>query len=254
MNKFTLKILTLTLFLGLTACSSSPEDIEKVPDKSAQALYLDAKSALDNGLYQKAIPILSAIDSRYPFGAISHQVQLDLIYAYYKSGDIAQGVALVERFLRLNPNHKNVDYVYYMRALMNLSLGENLFQEMAGIDRSDRDPKHARSAFSDFRTILTLYPDSKYASDSRLRLLAIKSRLADYELASARFFMERKAYAAAANRGRYIVEYFSDSKQVEDALVIMIECYQILGLEELQINARQVLTVNYPNNPTLKGL
>ncbi|WNC67620.1 outer membrane protein assembly factor BamD [Thalassotalea nanhaiensis] len=253
MNKFTLKIATLSLFLSLAGCSSSPEDIEKVPDKSAQALYLDAKDALDNGLYQKAIPILSAIDSRYPFGAISHQVQLDLIYAYYKAGNIAQGTALVERFLRLNPGHKNVDYVYYMRALMNLSLEENLFQEMAGIDRSDRDPKHARSAFDDFRTILTVYPDSKYASDSRKRMIAIKSRLADYELAAARFFMERKAYAAAANRGRYIVEFFGPSDQVEDALVIMIECYEILGLDDLQKNARQVLALNYPNNPTLHG-
>ncbi|TRX54410.1 outer membrane protein assembly factor BamD [Thalassomonas sp. M1454] len=254
MNKFTIKILTLTFFLGLAGCSSSPEDVEKVPDKSAQALYLDAKSALDNGLYQKAIPILSAIDSRYPFGAISHQVQLDLIYAYYKSGNTAQGIALVERFLRLNPSHKNVDYVYYMRGLMHLSNEENLFQEMAGIDRSDRDPVHARSAFTDFRTILTLYPDSKYAPDSRKRLIAIKSRLADYEIAAARFFIERKAYAAAANRARYIVEYFPGGDQVEDALVIMIECYGILGLDDLQKNARQVLSVNYPNNEMVKGL
>ncbi|WNC73355.1 outer membrane protein assembly factor BamD [Thalassotalea psychrophila] len=254
MNKFTLKIVTLSLFLTLAGCSSSPEDIEKVPDKSAQALYLDARNALDNGLYQKAIPILSAIDSRYPFGAISHQVQLDLIYAYYKAGDAAQGTALVERFLRLNPSHKNVDYVYYMRALINLSLEENLFQEMAGIDRSDRDPKHARSAFDDFRTILTVYPDSKYASDSRKRMIAIKSRLADYELAAARFFIERKAYAAAANRGRYIVEFFGPSEQVEEALVIMIECYGILGLDDLKRNARQVLALNYPNNPAVNGL
>lgn len=254
MNKFTLKIATLFLFLTLAGCSSSPDEVEKVPDKSAQALYQDAKTALDNGLYQKAIPILSAIDSRYPFGAISHQVQLDLIYAYYKSGDVAQGTALVERFLRLNPGHKNVDYVYYMRGLMSLSLEENLFQEMAGMNRSDRDPTHARSAFNDFKTILQDYPDSKYASDAQKRLVAIKSRLADYELSAAYFFMERKAYAAAANRGRYIVEYFAPGKQVEEALVIMIECYEILGLDDLKHNARQVLALNYPNNPVVKGL
>ncbi|NMP17260.1 MULTISPECIES: outer membrane protein assembly factor BamD [unclassified Thalassotalea] len=254
MNKFTLKIAALALFLGLAGCSSSPDDVEKVPDKSAQALYQDARSALDNGLYQKAIPILSAIDSRYPFGAISHQVQLDLLYAYYKSGDSAQGTALAERFLRLNPNHKNVDYVHYIRGLINQSLEENLFQEMAGIDRSDRDPQHARAAFNDFRTILTQYPESKYAKDAHQRMLAIKSRLADYELSAARFFMKRKAYAAAANRGRYIVEYFGPGPQVEFALEIMIEAYGKLGLTDLQTNARQVMTLNYPNNPNVKGL
>ncbi|WP_371373295.1 outer membrane protein assembly factor BamD [Thalassotalea aquiviva] len=252
MNKFTLKTLSFTLFLSLMGCATSERGIEKVPDESAQALYQSAKSALDNGLYQKAIPILSAIDSRYPFGAISHQVQLDLIYAYYKAGDTAQGIALVERFLRLNPNHENVDYVYYMRGLMRLSEEENLFQEMAGIDRSDRDPTHAREAFKDFKHIISTYPESKYVADSRQRLIAIKSRLADYELAAAKFYMQRNAYAAAANRGRYIVEYFSPSKQVEEALVIMIECYDILGLDELKQNALQVLAANYPSNPIIR--
>lgn len=252
MNKFTLKIITFTFFLGLAGCSSNDRVIEKIPDKSAQALYDTAKGALDNGLYQKAIPILSAIDSRYPFGAISHQVQLDLIYAYYKAGDTAQGIALVERFLRLNPSHENVDYVYYMRGLMNISNESNLFQEAVGIDRSNRDPKHARDAFDDFRKVITDYPDSKYAADSRKRLIAIKSRLADYELAAAKFYMQRKAYAAAANRGRYIVEYFAPGKQVEDALVIMIECYDILGLDDLKVNAQQVLAANYPNNSAVK--
>ncbi|MDN3653956.1 outer membrane protein assembly factor BamD [Thalassotalea ponticola] len=254
MNKFTLKIATLSLFLGLAGCSSSPKDVEKVPDKSAQALYEDARSALNNGLYLKAIPILSAIDSRYPFGAISHQVQLDLLYAYYKSGDAAQGIALADRFLRLNPNHKDVDYVYYIRGLINLSQQENLFQEVAGIDRSDRDPQHARAAFNDFKTILIQYPNSKYATDAHQRMLAIKSRLADYELAAARFFMKRKAYAAAANRGRYVVENFSPSPQVELALEIMIDAYGELGLTELQTNARQVMVLNFPNNKKVKGL
>ncbi|MFB0999758.1 MAG: tetratricopeptide repeat protein, partial [Colwellia sp.] len=95
MRKLTIKMIILVLSLGLAACSSSNKsDIEKVPDKSAQALFSDARTALDSGLYQRAIQLLSAIDSRFPFGPISHQVQLDLIYAYYKSGDAAQGVAL----------------------------------------------------------------------------------------------------------------------------------------------------------------
>ncbi|TLU61440.1 outer membrane protein assembly factor BamD [Thalassotalea litorea] len=254
MQKLALKTILLTVVVGVAGCSSAPKEIQKVPDKSAQALYLDAKGALDNGLYQKAIPILSAIDSRYPFGAVSHQVQLDLIYSYYKTGDSAQGIALVDRFLRLNPGHQNVDYVHYMRGLINLSEEENLFQQMAGINRSDRDPSHARDAFKDFKTVMTQYPDSKYAADSRARMIAIKGRLADYELSAAKFFMERQAYAAAANRGRYIVEYFAPSAQVEDALVIMIECYQKLGLSDLERNAKQVLALNYPNNAMVKNL
>ncbi len=250
MAKLTTKIIFITLALALTGCSSSgiENDIDKVPDKSAQALFVDARTSLDNGLYQKAIQILSAIDSRFPFGPISHQVQLDLIYAYYKVGDSAQGIALTDRFLRLNPNNPNIDYVYYMRALINLSTEDNLFQDLAGIDRSDRDPTASRDAFNDFKRIIIYHPESKYAADSQKRMIGIKSRLAKYELAVANFYLKREAYASAANRGRYIVEYFSPSPELEPALEIMIKSYDKLGLLDLKKNSLQVLAANYPNN------
>ena len=252
MEKLTIKSIILVLAMGLAGCSSSDNNaIQAVPDRSAQSLFGDAREALDNNLYQRAIQLLSAIDTRYPYGPISHQVQIDLIYAYYKSGYAAQGTALADRFLRLNPTHPNVDYVYYMRALINLSTESNLFQGMAGIDRSDLDPAASRDAFKDFKTILTDYPQSKYAADARLRMLEIKSRLAKYELSVADFYLQREAYASAANRGRYIVEYYSPSKEVEKALEIMIICYEKLGLDDMEKNAKQVLAANYPNNSLL---
>ncbi|WP_286266498.1 outer membrane protein assembly factor BamD [Thalassotalea atypica] len=249
MEKLTLKVVFISLLIGLTGCSSSEKEIEKVPDKSAQSLFSDAREALDNGLYQKAIQILSAIDSRFPFGPISHQVQLDLLYAYYKTGDTGQGIALADRFLRLNPTHPNVDYVHYMKALIYISTEENLFQDMAGIDRSDRDPTASRDAFKALSIIIEQHPESKYGADARKRMIAIKSRLAKYELAVAKFYFKREAYVSSANRGRYIVEYYSPSEEVEEALEIMIESYKILGLDELRANAKQVLALNYPDNP-----
>jgi outer membrane protein assembly factor BamD len=248
MDKLTLKAALFAAVIGLTGCSSSDVDVEKVPDRSAQALFIDAREALDNGLYQKAIQLLSAIDSRFPYGPISHQVQLDLIFAYYKTGNDEQGIALADRFLRLNPKHANVDYVYYMRALINLATEENLFQDLAGIDRSDRDPTASRDAFNDLRKIVDQHPDSKYAADARKRMISIKSRLAKYELAVAKFYFKRDAFVSAANRARYIVEYYNPSHEVEPALEMMVECYQALGLDELKSNALQVLAANYPNN------
>lgn len=248
MQNLTMKIILVALAISLTACSSSENEMDQIPDKAAQSLFVDARTALDNGLYQKAIQILSAIDSRFPFGPISHQVQIDLIYAYYKSGDAAQGIALADRFLRLNPNNPNIDYVYYMRALINLSTEENLFQDMAGIDRSNRDPSASRDAFKDLKYIVTAFPESKYAADARKRMIKIKSRLAQYELKVADFYLKRDAWASAANRGRYIVEYFSPSPEVEQALEIMIESYDKLGLDDLKKNSLQVLAANYPKN------
>ena len=248
MEKLTTKIIFIALALALAGCSASVKKEEVVPDKSAQALFEDARTSLESGLYQQAITTLGAIDSRFPFGPISHQVQLDLIYAYYKVGDAAQGIALTDRFLRLNPNNPNVDYVYYMRALINLSTEDNLFQDIVGMDRSDRDPNASRVAFNDLKTIVTNFPESKYAADARQRMIEIKSRLAKYELSVANFYLKREAYASAANRGRYIIEYFTPSPEVESALEIMIKCYDKLGLVDLKNNSLQVLAANYPNN------
>jgi len=253
MPKISIKVLLTALSLTLIGCSSSDKtNIDNVPNKSAQTLFSDARKALNEGLFQKAIQLLSAIDARFPFGPISHQVQIDLIYAYYKSGNAEQGLALADRFLKLNPTHPNVDYVYYMKALINLSTEENLFQDILGIDRSDRDPTASRNAFNGFKRIITDFPESKYAADSRKRMIDIKARLARYELSVARFYLKRDAWASAANRGRYILEYYSPSEQVEEALEIMIECYKKLGLEDLKNNAQQVLAANFPNNKLFK--
>jgi outer membrane protein assembly factor BamD len=253
MEKVSIKVLLTALTLSLVGCSSSDEvNIENVPNKSAQTLFSDARKALDDGLFQKAIQLLSAIDARYPFGPISHQVQIDLIYAYYKTGNVEQGIALADRFVKLNPAHPNVDYVYYMKALINLSTEDNLFQDLVGIDRSDRDPTASRNAFLGFKKILTDYPESKYAADSRKRMIEIKERLARYEISVARFYLKRDAWASAANRGRYVIEYYAPSVHVEEALEIMIECYDKLELNDLKNNAKQVLAANFPDNPLLK--
>ena len=146
---FPAMLLSLSLLAG---CSSS--DKPKVPDEPLEVLYKQAQTKLHNGDYDKAVDILEALDSRYPFGPYASQVQLQLIYAYYKKEDTAQAIANIDRFLRLNPTHKDVDYVYYMRGLANMQEDYNFFHDKFGIDRSDRDPSYARQAFDDFKIVL----------------------------------------------------------------------------------------------------
>ena len=238
-----------SMLVLIAGCSSSPEEQELViGNRSEQALYQDAKEKMKQGNFNAATATLSALDSKYPFGPYSHQVQLDLIYSYYKSGKVTEALATIDRFTRLNPNHSDVDYAIYMRGLVNMEADKNLFQELVGIDRSDRDPSRSREAFEDFRRLIEKFPDSKYAADAQKRMLHIKSRLAKYEIAIARFYMRREAYVAAANRGRYVLEYYPDTPHVQEALEIMVECYDQLKLEELKANAMKTLKLNYPNS------
>lgn len=247
--KIRLYALSLIGLIALGGCSSAPEKaIEEVELRGPQAIYAKAKTAMENGNFGGAAEILSDLDSRYPFGELSHQVQLDLIYSYYKSGDSAQALATIDRFIRLNPNHKDIDYAYFMRGLTNMETDDNLFQSLFNIDRSDRDPSASREAFNDFRTLLDTFPESKYATDAQKRMVYIKTRLAKYEIAIARFYMRREAYVAAANRGQYVLEYYPDTGMVQEALEIMVSSYDQLGLDQLKANAIKILKLNYPDS------
>jgi outer membrane protein assembly factor BamD len=248
-SKYLSKVLLSGVIFLLAGCSSSPGDEDLVAANSGeQALYEDAKEKMKLGNFNAATNILSALDSRFPFGPLSHQVQLDLIYSYYKTSKTDQALATIDRFTRLNPNHSDVDYALFMRGLSNMEADKNLFQDLVGIDRSDRDPSSSRQAFEDFRRLIEKYPDSKYAADAQKRMLHIKSRLAKYEIAIARYYMRREAFVAAANRGRYVLEYYSDTTHVQQALEIMVECYDQLQLHDLKDNAMKTLKLNYPDS------
>ncbi|CAM3586736.1 MULTISPECIES: outer membrane protein assembly factor BamD [Pseudoalteromonas] len=235
--------------LGLAACSSAPEqeDIERVPNKSAQALYEDAKQTLDSGLYARAIELLSAINARYPFGPYARQVQMDLVYAYYQTGNTDQALATIDRFIRLNPNHKDLDYMYYMRGLVSIKADENAFQEYFGVDRADRDANRTRVAFQDLTTLVKNYPNSPYAPEAKKRLVWLLNKMARYELRVAEYYFEREAYLAAANRGKYVVEHYSQSSYLTQAFDIMEKSYRKLGLPDLADNVKKAKSVNARN-------
>ncbi|MEQ5808463.1 outer membrane protein assembly factor BamD [Alteromonas sp. NFXS44] len=242
--------LVVGVMISVTGCSSSDDSEQRaaLANMGSQQMYDNAKRNMQNGNFGAASTALSELDSRYPFGPLSNQVQLDLIYSYYKSGKIDETLATIDRFIRLNPNHSDVDYAFYMRGLTNMEADANMFQQLMQIDRADRDPSKSREAFTDFRRLIQQYPDSKYAADAKKRMVFIKERLAKYEIAIARFYMRREAFVAAANRGRYVLENYSNTDQVQEALEIMVSSYDQLGLTELKENAMQTLRLNFPDS------
>lgn len=238
--------LALTVLAG---CSSAPDEVVVAEQSAVESQYLEAKALLIEGNYVRAAEILSALDASFPFGPYSHQIQLDLIYSYYKTDNTSQALASIDRFLKLNPTHTDIDYVYYMRGLTNLKAAKNALQEMVGIERFDRDITEHREAFNDFNKIVIDFPESKYAKDARQRMIYTKNFIAKSELAVAEYYMRRSAYVAAANRAKYVLENLGDTDQVENALEMMLVSYDQLELTELYDNTYQVLKLNYPDNP-----
>lgn len=216
-----------TLALLLTGCS---ETKDTVPDSPPQNIYATAKQKLQDGNYRAAIKQLEALDNRYPFGPYAQQVQLDLIYAYYKNDDLALCQATITRFIHLSPTHPNIDYVLYMRGLTDMKMDEPAIQHFLGIDRSDRDPTSARLAFSDFTQLIQSYPKSVYAPDARARLIALKDRLANYELSIVEYYTQRGAYVAVVNRVEGMLRNFPDTQATHHALPLMEKAYRKLQL------------------------
>ena len=138
-----------------------------------------------------------------------------------------------------------------MKGLSSFSDGGGIFSRFLPIDETKRDPGRAEESFSDFAQMLALYPDSKYAADSRARMVFLRNNLAGYEIHVANYYLDRKAYVAALRRGQYVVENFQGTPAVADGIAIMIECYLRLGLNDLADTSLKLLTTNYPTHESL---
>lgn len=227
MTRMKYLVAAATLSLALAGCSSSKD---AVPDNPPSEIYATAQQKLQDGNFKAAITQLEALDNRYPFGPYSQQVQLDLIYAYYKSADLPMAQASIDRFMRLNPTHPNIDYVLHMRGLTDMALDDSALQGFFGVDRSDRDPEHARQAFRDFSQLVQRYPNSQYSADATKRLVYLKDRLAKYELSVAQYYTKRGAYVAVVNRVEMMLRNYPDTQATRDALPLMENAYKQMNL------------------------
>ena len=210
-----------------------------------------SSKALNDDRYLEAIKSLRTLESRYPFGAFAEQAQLDIIYAYFKNGEPEAAKAAADRFIRLHPQHPDADYAYYMKGLASNTASMGLLERYLPLDQSRRDPGQSRLSFNDFAELLARYPDSPYGPDARQRMVALRNRLAEYEIHAANYYLKRKAYVAAINRGRYVVENMEQTTAVPEALAIMVEGYQHLQLPEPASEALAVLRLNFPDHPSL---
>ncbi|MBI6548973.1 outer membrane protein assembly factor BamD [Xenorhabdus lircayensis] len=230
-----------TLSLVLSGCSNNKD---AVPDIPPSQIYSIGQEKLQEGNYKAAIKQLESLDNRYPFGPYSQQVQLDLIYAYYKSAEFPLALASIDRFMRLNPTHPNIDYVLYMRGLVSQALDDSTLQDFFGIDRSDRDPEHARAAFRDFNQLVRYYPGSQYSVDATKRLIFLKERLAKYELAVVKYYTKRSAYVAVANRVEQMLRDYPNANSTLEALPYMESAYKELGLTAEANKVAQLIAAN----------
>ena len=244
-------IVLFGLIFGLTplfyGCSAFSEKKDEKEDWTAEQFYNEAKQALRDERYQKAIQLYETLETRFPFGIYATQAQLDIGYAYYKTDEPDSAIAAADRFIKLHPRHPNVDYAYYLKALVNYNRTIGFLERFIPTDSSQRDPGSSREAFKDFQTLVDKFPNSRYASDSRQRMIALRNNLAIYEIHVGRYYMKREAYVAAAERMVYVIENYQGTPAVPLALKIMEAAYKKLAMNDLAADAARVYALNYAN-------
>ena len=242
--KKTLLTLMLVSSLSLQGCSTLNSLIEKPDDeKTVEEFYTDATEAFQDQQWDVAIQNYEKLKAYFPYGRYAEQTHLELAYAYYRYDEPESAILEMEEFIRLYPKHKNIAYAYYLKALAADSIIRSWLDNFL-TDPATRDVKSAQRAYRYYTDLITLYPDSKYASVASKRLVILRNQMARHELKVAQFYYNKEAYLAAANRAKYIIENYSRSASTIDALEMMNQSYRKLGMEEVQMDVAQVYDLN----------
>ena len=235
----------------LQGCSSTPKD--ETGNWSPNKIYSEAQDERNSGNFDKAVVLYEKLEGRAAGTPLAQQAQLDKAFTHYKAGEQAQGLAAIDRFIKLHPASPAMDYALYLKGLINFNDNLGLFGSLSRQDLSERDQKAAKESFESFRELVTRFPDSRYSADARARMTYIINSLAQYEVHVARYYFTRGAYVAAINRAQSAVAEYADAPALEEALYILVRSYDALGMTELRDDARRVLTASYPRTEYLSG-
>ncbi|HLY97101.1 MAG TPA: outer membrane protein assembly factor BamD [Sideroxyarcus sp.] len=246
--------LAVFLLLSLVACSSDPSKDDQ--GLSADELYAKAQASMKDSNYEKTVKQLETLQSRYPYGRYAQQAQMEIAYAYYKHSEPAPALAALDRFVKQYPNSTHLDYVLYLKGLINFNENINsLLGTFFKQDPAERDPAALRDSFDAFKELVTRFPNSKYTPDARLRMQFLLNTLASSDIHVADYYLRRGAYVAAANRAKSVLIDYPDTPQTRDALQILVQAYDAMGMKELRDDTQRVLDLNVAKDggrPTVK--
>ncbi|MDO4449898.1 MAG: outer membrane protein assembly factor BamD [Moraxella sp.] len=250
LSKFALTAITAGI-LTLSGCSTvkgmvkKDEKVVQSAEKTELDYYQSAQDSLNKNHNNEAIKALSSLRTFYPTGRYAEQALLDLMYAQYRAKDFETVVKSTEEFLRLYPTSRHADYALYVQGVTNMG-GAPKASRLFTLDQSQRDITYLRLAFNDFQKLINFYPNSQYAPDAAQRMIAIYNDFAEHQLVAARWYVKREAYLAAANRAKWVFQYFPQSEGVAESIAILAYSNEKLGLTDTANQYKTLLQINHP--------
>ena len=238
-NKFLLLLFSILIF---ASCSKDEARKSIIKEKSLELQVLES--------YQEGIDYLKDGDALYaavkfneaellfPQSEWAPKSALMAAYAYYSQDYLKDAVAELDRFLKVYPKHKNLDYVYYLLAI---SYYEQIVDEK-------KDLQSIIKAKYYFEIVTKDYPKTSYAIDSEFKIDLINDLLASKEMYIGRYYFEKKKWISAINRFKTVVEDYETTIYAEEALHRLVEVHYIIGLKNEAKKYAKLLGYNYQSS------
>jgi outer membrane protein assembly factor BamD len=247
-----LGLLASAAVIVLAGCASS-KPIDETAGWSPNKIYSEAMDERNSGNFEKAVKLFEKLEGRAAGTPLAQQAELEKAYAHYKAGEQPQAIVTIDRFMKLHPASPALDYALYLKGIVNFNDNMGLFSFLSRQDLSERDQKAAKVSFESFKELVERFPDSKYTPDARQRMSYIVNALAQSEVHVARYYFQRGAYVAAINRAQTAIADYQNVPATEEALLILVQSYDALGMTALSQDARRVLEKNFPSTAAPKA-
>lgn len=222
--------------LTLTACAGAPKEVKQ--EMAPEAYYEKAMAYMDEKNFQQAIPLFEDLERKHPYSQWSTQGKVMMIFAQYEMKRYSETVDSADRFMRLHPGYKDLDYVYYMKAM-------SYYNRLADVKR---DQTYTRKALDVFVELQKRFPNTKYAQDVDKKILLCRDHLAGQEMTVARYYQKQGRMIGAINRYQSVVKEYERTSQVPEALFRMTEVYVSLGLSDKAQQSAAILGHNFPES------
>ena len=209
-----MKFLFLPLLIGLLILQACAKDEKILP---AEEYFTEAMEFIEDEYYLQAQESLDKLNSYHPFSKYVEQALLESMFANYKLGDYLPAMNTADRFIRLFPDHEQIDYAYYVRGLSLYDQGRGIVQNKFKNGAVSRDLEKVKHAFKEFAIVVNNYPDSVFKGESLQYMVHIRNMLALHEVRVGQFYLDLGAYLSAANRARYVLLNFADTSSYADA-------------------------------------
>jgi outer membrane protein assembly factor BamD len=232
-------LVACTLALPVAGCARnrSAGDTAYVA-RDVNTLYTLAKRELDRGNYEQAAKVFDEVERQHPYSVWARRAQLMSAFSYYIARKYTDAISSAQRFLTIHPGNEDAPYAHYLIAM-------SYYQQIQDVTRDQRITQQAADAFGE---LIRRYPDTRYATDARLKIDLINDHLAGKEMEIGRYYQRSGDWIAAATRFRTVVEKYQTTAHAPEALHRLVETYLALGIPAEAQKTAAVLGHNYPGS------